>query len=49
MKKYVLIYKIKKEKLIKNYAIPVEGEQNQPMSILDKYEIVPTGRMFLQL
>lgn len=39
------IYKIKK-KANKNYAIPVEGEQNQPMSILDKYEIVPTGRMF---
>lgn len=39
------IYKIKK-KDNKNYAIPVEGEQNQPMSILDKYEIVPTGRMF---
>lgn len=39
------IYKIRK-KDNKNYAIPVEGEQNQPMSILDKYEIVPTGRMF---
>lgn len=39
------IYKIKK-KANKNYAIPVEGEQNQLMSILDKYEIVPTGRMF---
>lgn len=39
------IYKIKK-KDNKNYAIPVEGEQNQPMSILDKYEIVPTGRIF---
>mgnify|MGYP002584706679 CR=1 FL=1 len=39
------IYKIKK-KANKNYAIPVEGEQNQPMSILDKYEIVPTGRIF---
>ena len=34
------------KKANKNYAIPVEGEQNQPMSILDKYEIVPTGRMF---
>ena len=39
------IYKIKK-KDNKNYAIPVEGEQNQPMSILDKYEIVSTGRIF---
>ena len=39
------IYKIKK-KANKNYAIPVEGEQNQPMSILDKYEIVPTVRIF---
>lgn len=39
------IYKIKK-KANKNYAIPVEGEQNQPMSILDKYEIVSTGRIF---
>ena len=39
------IYKIRK-KDNKNYAIPVEGEQNQPMSILDKYEIVPTGRIF---
>lgn len=39
------IYKIRK-KDNKNYAIPVEGEQNQPMSILDKYEKVPTGRIF---
>lgn len=39
------IYKIRK-KDNKNYAIPVEGEQNQPMSILDKYEIVSTGRIF---
>ena len=39
------IYKIKK-KANKNYAIPVEGEQNQPMSILDKYETVSTGRIF---
>ena len=39
------IYKIRK-KDNKNYAIPVEGEQNQPMSILDKYETVSTGRIF---
>ena len=39
------IYKIRK-KDNKNYAIPVEGEQKQPMSILDKYETVSTGRIF---
>ena len=39
------IYEIKK-KDNKNYAIPVEGEQKQPQSILDKYETVSTGRIF---
>lgn len=39
------IYEIKK-KDNKNYAIPVEGEQKQSQSILDKYETVSTGRIF---